>query len=130
MNASAILLLAAYDASEPLAITVPNGGKRIVAGLLIVENGLIFADVGWSWWGNVRHPFHFVSGGSVHGTGPWYVGYSSVDRLRPDDPLMEDYIAWQHAAQEHHADPRTAVKDALARYARDVLNRPIVLSAP
>lgn len=125
MNASAQSLLAAYDAGEPLTITVPHGGKRIVAGLVIVENGLVFADVGWSWWGNVRHPFHYVSGGNVHGKGPWYVGYASVDRLRTNDPLMEDYISWQRSAQEHHAVPRAAVKDALERYARHLLNRPI-----
>lgn len=119
MNASAQSLLAAYDVGEPLTITVPDGGKRIVAGLLIVEGGLVFADVGWSWWGNVRHPFHLVSGGEVWGMGPWYVGLACIERMPPGDPLSEDHEAWRKFEAGRSADPKSDVVHMLRRFAEE-----------
>ncbi len=119
MSASAQSLLAAYDAGEPLTITVPNGGKRIIAGLLIVENGLVFADVGWSWWGNVRHPFHYVSGGDLYGLGPWYVGLACIERMPPGDPLSNDQEAWLKFEAERSADPKSDVFHMLRRFAKE-----------
>lgn len=117
MSTSAQSLLAAYDAGQPLTITVPNGGKRIVAGLVIIERGLFFADVGWSWWGNVRHPFHYVSGGEVFGRGPWYVGLACIERMPPSDPLSEDHEAWLKFEAERSTDPKSDVLHMLRRFA-------------
>ena len=117
VSEAALSLWAAYDAGEPLMITVPHGGKRIVAGLLIVEGGLVFADVGWSWWGNGRHPFHNVSGDDVYGRGPWYVGLASIERMPADDPMMQDVQEWRKFEAARSANPEVDVTRALRNFA-------------
>lgn len=117
MNESAQSLWAAYAAGEPLVITVPHGGKRVLAGLLIVEGGLVFADIGWSWWGNVRHPFHHVSGGEVFGRGPWYIGLASIEMLLPTDLLNQEWLDWR-SVESARADSAGKVEKALRGFAK------------
>lgn len=88
-----------------------------MAGLVILERGLVFADIGWSYWGNVRHPFHYVSGGQVFGRGPWYVGLTSIERMASDDPMMADVHHWRKFEAERSPDPKAAVEQVLLRYA-------------
>ena len=41
-------LLEEYPGRAPLAIVHPHGGVRIIAALTIGEQGIAFADVGWT----------------------------------------------------------------------------------
>lgn len=114
----ATTLCAAWRNGVPLVITVPIGGRRIIAGLLILERGLVFADIGWSWPLNTRHPFHWVGGGSVTGHDPWCVGTSSIEHMKDSDSMFQDWLAWRAYETERTDDPSGSAEVALQEFAR------------
>jgi hypothetical protein len=118
MTTGAATLRVAWRRGDPLVITVPVNNRRIIAGLLILERGLLFADIGWSWPLNVRHPFHWVGGGAITGHDPWYIGTSSIVRMNDSDSMFRDWLDWRAYETGRTADPVGSAEGALWKFAQ------------
>ncbi|MBP2297134.1 hypothetical protein [Azospirillum rugosum] len=101
-------LLEEYRGGAPLAIVHPHGGVRIIAALTIGEQGIAFADVGWTQQPSY-HPMHLVEG-ALEGQGPWHVGDARIERLTNGnhDGDLEAWRAWAASSEATPSERRRA----------------------
>jgi hypothetical protein len=94
-------VLQASRAGLPLLIVHPVGGRRLMAEVFAMPDGIAFVDVGWSDPWQSGHPFHVVAGELVQelpnlwrlgGQGPDGADVYVVDDW--DETTMADWRRW------------------------------------
>ncbi len=108
----------AIDEGCRLAVGVMRDHERLAAEVYIVDDGVVFLDVGWSEPLPSMPRAHHMPG-EVTGSGPWTVGNWTIREIDPETDLeyVDEWDRWIHYRSETNG-----TREVGATFASEFLN--------
>jgi hypothetical protein len=99
-----------FSVTAPLALRLPDGGRKVIAACFPHPKGLLYLDTFWH-QSNPAEAAHLIVG-EITGEGPWKVGGCVITVLgchNTDPDLALPYACWrdylEQAGLEHYPPP-------------------------